>query len=110
MHGEQLNCRNFYITNTASFGNCFTFNSALNVNDPFGGERVSSLTGPNFGLDLVINIEQSQYMVGGVTSSAGARVVIHSTSSRPLPDELGHQLKPNTMTAIAIEEVKVPSH
>ena len=58
----------------------------------------------------MINIEQSQYMVGGVTSSAGARVVVHPTSSRPLPDELGYQLEPNTMTALAIEEVKVSSH
>ena len=98
-------CSNFYTSNHASFGNCFTFNTALNDNDPLGGERVTSLTGPNFGLDLVINIEQSKYMIGGVAPSAGARIVVHGASGRPLPDEMGHQLTPNTINALAIEEV-----
>ena len=102
---DKINCSNFYTSNHASFGNCFTFNTALNDNDPLGGERVTSLTGPNFGLDLVLNIEQSKYMVGGVTPSAGARIVVHGASGRPLPDEMGHQLEPNTITALAIEEV-----
>ena len=101
---EKITCSNFYTSNHASFGNCFTFNTALNDNDPLGGERVTSLTGPNFGLDLVINIEQSKYMTGGVTPSAGARIVVHGASGRPLPDEMGHQLQPNTITALAIEE------
>ena len=66
---------------------------------------MTSLTGPNLGHDLVINIEQSKYMTGGVTPSAGARIVVHGASGRPLPDEMGHQLQPNTITALAIEEV-----
>ena len=102
---KEINCSNFHTSNHASFGNCFTFNTALNDDDPLGGERVTSLTGPNFGLDLVIDIEQSKYMMDGVTPTAGARIVVHRSSGRPLPDEMGYQLEPNTIAALAIEEV-----
>ena len=63
------------------------------------------MAGPNFGLDLVIDIEQSKYMKGGATQSAGARVVVQSSSAHPQPDEMGHQLNPNTLTALAMHEV-----
>ena len=92
------------MTNTPSYGNCFTFNSAINDKDTNGGERVSSMAGPNFGLDLVVNIEQSKYMAT-VTESAGARVVVQSASAHPQPDEVGNQLIPNTNTALAMHEV-----
>ena len=62
------------------------------------------MAGPNFGLDLVVNIEQSKYMAT-VTESAGARVVVQSASSHPQPDEMGSQLIPNTNTALAMHEV-----
>ena len=63
------------------------------------------MAGPNFGLDLVINIEQSKYLQKGVTQSAGARVVVQSSSAHPQPDEIGHQLSPNSITALAMQEV-----
>ena len=63
------------------------------------------MAGPNFGLDLVINIEQSKYMGEGVTESAGAQVVVQSSSAHPQPDEMGSQLHPNTNTALAMHEV-----
>ena len=63
------------------------------------------MAGPNFGLDLVIDIEQSKYMKGGATQSAGARVVVQSSSAHPQPDEMGYQLNPNTVTALAMHEV-----
>ena len=66
---------------------------------------MTPLTGPNFGLELVINIETSKYMTGGVTPTAGARIVVHDNSGPPLPNEMGHYLEPNTITALAIEEV-----
>ena len=62
------------------------------------------MAGPNFGLDLVVNIEQSKYMAN-VTESAGARVVVQSASAHPQPDEVGNQLIPNTNTALAMHEV-----
>ena len=95
------------MTNNPSYGNCFTFNSAINDEDANGGNRVTSMAGPKFGLDLVINIEQSKYLKEGVTQSAGARIVVQSSSTHPQPEEIGHQLKPNTVTSLAMH--KVPS-
>ena len=63
------------------------------------------MAGPNFGLDLVIDIEQSKYMAKGVTESAGARAVVQSSSAHPQPNEMGSQLHPSTNTALAMHEV-----
>ena len=63
------------------------------------------MAGPNFGLDLVIDLEQAKYMKNGATQSAGARVVVQSSSAHPQPDEMGHHLSPNTHTALAMYEV-----
>ena len=93
------------MTNTPTYGNCFTFNAAMNEQDSYGGKRVSSMAGPNFGLDLVINIEQSKYLGAGITQSAGARVVVHSSSEHPQPDERGHQVTPNSITSLSMHEV-----
>ncbi len=53
--------------NAPSYGNCFTFNSVLNSDDQLAGNRVSSMTGPKFGLSLVLNIEQHKYMINKKT-------------------------------------------
>ena len=70
----------FFLTETASYGNCFSFNSGFNVYDRQGGKRHSSMTGPFFGLSLILNIEQSSYIGQGFTKQAGARAVIHDSS------------------------------
>ena len=58
----------FYITPTASYGNCLSFNYAANTElDPLAGERYSSKTGPFFGLSMVLNLEQRYYIGGGIT-------------------------------------------
>ena len=48
-----------YSTNTTKFGNCYT----LYTRSQALGK--SSLTGPEFGLSLVLNIQQSHYLRGG---------------------------------------------
>ena len=67
------------VTNTASQGNCFTFNSQYNTKDSVmydsigkgyratGKRRRTSLTGPMFGLNLVITLDQLVYMKGEIT-------------------------------------------
>ena len=73
------NYRNFLITNVARQGNCFLFNSEYNFEDTImyeeidegyldrGMRRKSSLTGPRFGLNLVISLDQLNYMKGEIT-------------------------------------------
>ena len=58
-------CSLFHVTNSPSFGNCYSFNTVLNGQDEEAGERVSSLSGPNFGLTLVLNLDQMEYMQEG---------------------------------------------
>ena len=102
-----LNSSWFKVSNTPNFGNCFTFNSAINDEDPLGGSRVASMTGPNFGLDLIININQDNYMFGGQTRQAGARLVVHESDSRPLPAENGIDLHPNSLTRIPVQQIRI---
>ena len=64
---------NFYKISSATFGNCYTFNSMFSATDKYAGSRKSSLPGANLGLNLVVKLEQDQYMINGTTQSAGAR-------------------------------------
>ena len=65
--------------NVAQYGNCYSFNSKYNLQDDIlyriegkkhvdtGQRRLSSLTGPSFGLNLIVALEQIDYMKGGIT-------------------------------------------
>ena len=100
----------FFITPTATYGNCFSFNYAANEeSDYLAGNRHSSRTGTFFGLEIVINLEQSYYIGDGITQAAGARSVIHNVNNRPLVDENGIDLMPNTLTELALQ-VEYISH
>jgi hypothetical protein len=95
----------FQITNTPNYGTCFTFNSINNNRDTFAGNRISSMTGPFFGLSLVLNIDQDAYM--DISKQAGARVTVHPYNQMPLVDEFGFDVNANTLTQAAIEQALV---
>ena len=57
----------FLTTASASYGACYTFNSELNPDDEHLDSRISSMTGPFFGLSLVLNLQQKAYLKGGIT-------------------------------------------
>ena len=86
------------------FGNCFSFNSNVSGNNENAWS--SSLPGSVLGLNIVLNIEQFQYLKQGLTPSAGARVTIHDTEVRPLVDEYGMNVEPNKATSFAIVKVR----
>ena len=65
----------------------------------------SSLPGSVMGLNVVLNIEQFQYLHSGLSPSAGARVTIHDTVVRPLVDEYGLDVEPQKATNFAIAKV-----
>ena len=63
-----LSCRNFLNFSVALFGSCFTFNTEYNQKkDEAAGKRVSSLTGPSFGLNLVLELDLFNYLKGNIT-------------------------------------------
>ena len=70
---ENIISRNFFRLSSATYGNCYTFNSNFSSLDAYAGKRKSSMPGANLGLDLVMKLDQDQYMRGGMTESAGAR-------------------------------------
>ena len=86
------------------FGNCFSFNSNVSGNNE--NTWASSLPGSVLGLNIVLNIEQFQYLKQGLTQSAGARVTIHDTEVRPLVDEYGMNVEPNKATSFALVKVR----
>ncbi len=55
-----------------SYGNCYVFNSVLLDGQDEDELRVASLTGPKFGLKLVLNVEQTDYMVNSLTKEVRA--------------------------------------
>ena len=71
--------RNFLQLNVPQYGNCFTFNSKYNVEDTAiykkenasykdtGKRRLSSLTGPSFGLNLIVTLDLINYIKGAIT-------------------------------------------
>ena len=99
--------RNFLTINVPNYGNCFIFNTGLNDNDTYGGSRVTSLTGPTFGLSMVISLEQHNYMKQGQSKQAGARLVVNSPDLNPLVDEEGLDLFPSTMTHASVQETSL---
>ena len=60
--------RNFLNFSVALFGSCFTFNTEYNEKkDEAAGKRVSSLTGPSFGLNLILELDLFNYLKGNIT-------------------------------------------
>ena len=71
------------VTNVAQQGNCFIFNSEYNFKDTImydeieegyqdtGKRRLSTLTGASFGLNLILTLDQLDYMKGEITKQVG---------------------------------------
>ena len=57
----------FFAYPTPGYGNCYAFNKDDIKADPEAGNRKTSLTGPKFGLTLVLNIGPEGYMTNGRT-------------------------------------------
>ena len=65
-----------------AYGNCFAFNKENATDDAGAGKRVTSLTGPRFGLSLVLNIDPEGYMAGGRTQQVNFWQLLNKKSIR----------------------------
>uniref|UniRef100_A0A914D1A0 Amiloride-sensitive sodium channel n=1 Tax=Acrobeloides nanus TaxID=290746 RepID=A0A914D1A0_9BILA len=74
--------RDFQIHLDPEFGNCYTFN----FNDSV--ELKNSRAGPMYGLRLLLNVNQSDYLP--TTEAAGIRLVVHEQNQEPFPDTFGY--------------------
>ncbi|VDL74091.1 unnamed protein product [Nippostrongylus brasiliensis] len=64
------------------YGNCYTFN----FNDSV--ELKNSRAGPMYGLRLLLDVHQDDYMP--TTEAAGVRIVVHEQDKEPFPDTFGY--------------------
>ncbi|KAI6224444.1 Na+ channel, amiloride-sensitive family and Degenerin family-containing protein [Aphelenchoides fujianensis] len=74
--------RDFQLHMDPEFGNCYTFN----FNDSV--ELKNSRAGPMYGLRLLLNVNQSDYLP--TTEAAGIRLVVHEQDQEPFPDTFGY--------------------
>uniref|UniRef100_A0A1X7TNW0 Uncharacterized protein n=1 Tax=Amphimedon queenslandica TaxID=400682 RepID=A0A1X7TNW0_AMPQE len=84
-----------------SLGVCFIFNSAYNGQP----DRKVTLAGPQFGLNLVLNVSVSEYSRLS-SSNVGVKVSVHDRNSIPVPHQVGVTLSPGKNSYLAIETVK----
>ncbi|XP_012268274.3 amiloride-sensitive sodium channel subunit gamma-like [Athalia rosae] len=87
----------FKIIPSTSYGNCFTFATA----------RRTVMPGRDYGLSMELYLDQLNYIGGGLSPRAGARVVVHPRSQLPLPNENGLTIPPHTATSAALVQVEV---
>ncbi len=96
--GKRCTAENFspFLTNS---GYCYTFNTQVPLQ-----KAVS--TGVRAGLHLVLNINQSQY-VSSSSFDAGVKVVVHTQSEPPRPEDTGVGVPPGTNAFIGVRQRNV---
>ncbi|XP_035218608.1 acid-sensing ion channel 2-like [Stegodyphus dumicola] len=97
--GEVCSHANFTLYQDSIYGNCYTFNKANESKPPL---KTSDI-GPDYGLNLELNLEISEYI--WMTERVGARIVIHDPFNEPDPHEDGLNVSPGFETSVAISKV-----
>ncbi|XP_013421868.1 amiloride-sensitive sodium channel subunit beta [Lingula anatina] len=101
-NGKECSPRNFTRFFNYKYGSCYTFNSGL----PKHPLQTSFRPGPLSGLSLAVDIQQDEY-VGGLTHEAGLRVLIHSQSVVPFPEDEGFTVSPGFATSAGMRLVNI---
>ena len=91
--------RDFQIHLDPEFGNCYTFN----FNDSV--ELKNSRAGPMYGLRLLLNVNQSDYLP--TTEAAGIRLVVHEQDQEPFPDTFGYSAPTGFVSSFGLKTVLV---
>ena len=99
--GEDCNHTDFSEVLTR-LGYCYTFNSPGRM--PL---LKSQGIGTRYGLSLMLNIEQDEYLEWPVGLDAGVKVMIHSQDQPPLPDDGGIAVAPGRNMLVGIQERNV---
>ena len=102
--GEECSHTNFSEVLTR-LGYCYTFNSEAS-RMPLSLLKSQGI-GIRYGLSLVLNIEQDEYLEWPVGLDAGVKVMIHSQDHPPTPDDAGIAIAPGRNMLIGIQERKV---
>lgn len=101
-NGEPCSFHYFSYLQSLRYGNCYTFNKFSVEDDTV---LKTSSVGMINGLDLVLNFDPEDYVP--VTTSVGARVIIHDPRDDPNPSDEGVNIGPGFETTLAIKQTCV---
>ncbi|XP_062999249.1 amiloride-sensitive sodium channel subunit beta [Elgaria multicarinata webbii] len=93
---EPCNYRNFTHLYHPDHGNCYIFNWGMDKKP-----LISSNPGAEFGLKLILDISQNDY-IPYLTSTAGARLMLHEQKSFPFLKDQGIYAMSGTETSIGV--------
>ena len=101
--GNGNDCRDDFDLVLTTSGPCYTFNGYKSESDSYNNEfdMMVRSTGFRFGLRMILNIEQSDYIQSG-NGDAGIKVVLHNRSEVPDPDASGIAISPGKHAYIAM--------
>ncbi|XP_006027220.1 amiloride-sensitive sodium channel subunit gamma [Alligator sinensis] len=94
--GLSCDTRNFTPFYHPLHGNCYTFNSGEN-----GTILSTSTGGSEYGLQVVLYIEEADYNPFLVTST-GAKIIIHDQNEYPFIEDIGTEIETATATSIGM--------
>ncbi|XP_064609108.1 acid-sensing ion channel 1A-like [Liolophura sinensis] len=79
-----------------------TYNATLNASN-----LISKRTGNKYGLTVIANIQQNEYLLGDGADSAGLRVLLHGYNETPLVEGRGFDVAPGKATKVSVEMMTV---
>ncbi|XP_053328277.1 amiloride-sensitive sodium channel subunit gamma [Spea bombifrons] len=95
--GRSCDSRNFSLFHHPLYGNCYTFNGANREE-----LLVSSMGGMEYGLKVVLYIDEDEYNPYLVTA-AGAKIMVHDQNAYPFIEDSGTELQTGVETSIGMQ-------
>ena len=96
--GRLCNITENFTPTFTQLGYCYTFNSS----------EVTNGTGPRNGLQLILNIEQDQFVVSSSNLfDVGVKVAIHTQDEPPRPNDRGIGVPPGRNAFLALNQKRV---
>lgn len=86
----------------STYGNCYTYNFQV---DDQAKQSLSGFTGPQFGLELVLNLETNEYMP--TTREIGAKVMVHDPKKKADPEQDAVQIQPGVVTYVGVQMINI---
>ncbi|XP_040295267.1 amiloride-sensitive sodium channel subunit beta isoform X3 [Bufo bufo] len=96
--GDTCSYRNFTHIYDQDYGNCYIFNWGQEGQELL----VSANPGAEFGLKMVLDIDQEEY-IPFLQTTAAVRLILHQQRSFPFLKDLGIYAMPGTETSIAVQ-------
>ncbi|XP_077173194.1 epithelial sodium channel subunit gamma [Paroedura picta] len=96
--GMSCDARNFTSFHHPLHGNCYTFNSGKPI-------LSTSTGGSEYGLQVILYIEEADYNPFLVTST-GAKIVVHDQDEYPFIEDIGTEIETATATSIGMHFTK----